>query len=113
MGVVVFKSAFECTVRNGESNSVVGGSVLTANFMVLAGMVMSVGVPPCGVVSACAMVLAGVVSCGVELAIVVVGCGEAVMSLSRGGVSLVSFVSQITEVVKNVSSAMYTLSELG
>ena len=44
------------------------------------------------------------------IASVVVGCIEAVVSLSGKGVS---DVSQITAVGKKVTSAMYTLSELG
>ena len=88
--MVMFKSAFVCTVCNGESG-----------WMKL----------PSGVASADVMVSARVASCGVELAIVVVDCRETVVLLSRGGVSLVSLVSQITEVGKKVISAMYTLSE--
>ena len=45
--VIMFTSAFECIVCDGESNSVVGGRVAAAGLMVLAGLGMAA---PCGVV---------------------------------------------------------------
>ena len=83
---VVFKSAFVCTVESG--------------LMKL----------PSGVVSADVMISARVVPSGAELAGVVAGCIKVVMSISGKGVLPVS---QIAAVDEKVSSAMYTLSELG
>ena len=69
---------------------------------------------PCGVVPVsevpCGVIPARVVPCGGELASVVVGCIEAVISPGGKGVS---GISQITAVGKKVTSAMYILSELG
>ena len=67
---------------------------------------------PVSVVS-CGVVPARVVPCCGELASVVAGCIEAVI-LSPGGKGVSGLgVSQITAVGKKVTSAMYTLSELG
>ena len=102
VGVAMFTSAFEYIVCDGESNSVVGGSVVAAGL----GMAAPCGVVPVSVVS-CGVVPARVVPCCGELASVVAGCIEAVISPGGKGVS---GVSQITAVGKKVSSAMYTLS---
>ena len=41
VGVTMSTSAFECVVCDGESNSVVGGRVVAAGLMVLAGLGMA------------------------------------------------------------------------
>ena len=84
---------------------------MPTGLVVLASVVMPLC---CGTIASravpCGVIPARVVPCCGELASVVAGCIEAVISPSGKGVS---DISQITAVGKKITSAMYTLSELG